>query len=34
MGARTAELDDGPSGYEAERMRQAEWLAEALYLKH
>jgi len=34
MGARTAELDDGPSGYEAERMRQAEWLAEALHLKH
>jgi len=34
MGARTAELDDGPSGYEAERMRQAEWLAGALHLKH
>lgn len=34
MGARTAELDEGPAGYEAERMRQAEWLAEALQLKH
>jgi len=29
-----AELDEGPSGYEAERMRQAAWLAGALHLKH
>jgi hypothetical protein len=32
MGARTAELDEGPSGYDAERLRQAEWLAETLQL--
>jgi hypothetical protein len=30
--ARLAELQDGPSGYEAERARQAEWLVEALAL--
>ena len=34
MGARTAELDEGPTGYEAERIRQAEWLAGALRLNH
>ena len=33
MGARAAELDEGPSGYDAERIRQAEWLAGALRLK-
>jgi hypothetical protein len=33
MGARTAELDEGPAGYDAERLRQAEWLAAALELK-
>jgi hypothetical protein len=31
-GARLAELQDGPSGYEAERARQARWLADALEL--
>jgi hypothetical protein len=30
--ARLAELQDGPSGYDAERARQADWLAEALGL--
>ena len=30
--ARLAELQDGPSGYEAERARQADWLAQALGL--
>lgn len=30
--ARLAELQDGPSGYDAERARQAAWLAEALGL--
>jgi hypothetical protein len=30
--ARVAELQDGPAGYDAERTRQARWLAEALGL--
>lgn len=30
--ARLAELQDGPSGYDAERARQAAWLAEVLGL--
>jgi hypothetical protein len=32
IGARAAELQDGPAGYEAERRRQAEWLTERLGL--
>ena len=33
MGARTAELDEGPAGYDAERSRQADWLAAKLSLE-
>jgi hypothetical protein len=32
IAARMAELHDGPDGYDAERRRQAEWLADALGL--
>jgi hypothetical protein len=33
MSARLAELQDGPAGYDAERQRQADWLAAALGLR-
>ena len=32
IAARLAELQDGPAGYDAERARQARWLADALAL--
>jgi hypothetical protein len=32
MAARLAEVQDGPDGYDAERRRQAEWLATNLGL--
>jgi hypothetical protein len=33
IGARAAESQDGPAGYDAERRRQAEWLTRALRLQ-
>ncbi len=34
IAARLAELQDGEAGYDAERQRQAEWLANELELSH
>jgi len=33
IGARAAEVQDGPSGYDAERRRQADWLTRVLQLQ-